>query len=161
MNINPNVQWWRVVAGVGLFCLAAVVIADQFFEDAVDFVFISAVVVLGLAFMWAFYARGVFWAVAPGVGLLAVAVAGVVSQFTPENNGWVSTLILGAAAYVIAAIPNPRADMKGIYAIGAMLLVIGFILAPLTAPWTIALCAATVLLTGYLLWRNRRAVFQA
>lgn len=161
MKINPNIQWWRVVAGVGLFSLAAVIIADQFFEDAVDFVFILAMIALGLAFMWAFYVRGVFWAVAPGMGLLAFAVAGTVSQFIPENNGWVSTLILGTAAYVIAAIPNPRADMKGIYAIGAMLLVIGFILAPLSVPWTVVLSAVTVLLTGYLLWRNREALSQA
>ena len=43
MNIDANMSWWRVVAGVGLFSLAAVVIADQFFEDAADYILSSRV----------------------------------------------------------------------------------------------------------------------
>ena len=161
MNINPNIQWWRVVVAVGLFSLAAVVLADQFLEEASEIVFLLALVLLGLSFMWAFYARGIFWAVAPGIGLFAFAAAGIVSHIVPENNGWVSTLILGAAAYVIGAIPNPRGEVKAAYLIGAMLLVIGFLLAPLTVAWTVVLCVATVLLTGYLAWRNKEALQQA
>lgn len=161
MNINPNIQWWRVVAGLGLFGLAAVFIADQFFQEAAEYVFVAVMILLGLSFMWAFYTRGVFWAVAPGVGLLALAVAGIMSWFVPENNGWVSTLILGAGAYVIGAIPNPRGEMKVAYPIGAMLLVIGFLLAPLSAALTIVLCVVTVLATGYLVWKNREALSQA
>jgi hypothetical protein len=43
MNIDANISWWRVVAGVGLFSLTTVVIADQFFEDAAGHVLPSRV----------------------------------------------------------------------------------------------------------------------
>ena len=62
---------------------------------------------MGLSFLWVFVARRIFWAVAPGVGALGLAVAVIVSAFVPENNGWVGTLILGASAFVMAALPNP------------------------------------------------------
>ena len=161
MSERPKLIWWRVVVAVSLFSLAAIIIADQFFEGVADYVLILALILLGLTFLWAFYARGIFWAVAPGVGLLAVAVAGIVSYFIEENNGWVATLILGAAAYIIGAIPNPRNEMKVTYPIGAMLLIIGFLLAPLSVPVTVVLCVVTILPTGYLIWRNREQFQQA
>jgi hypothetical protein len=161
MSKNSGVSWWRVVAAVGLFGLAAVFIADQFVEEATDYVLMLALVLLGLAFMWAFYARGVFWAVAPGVGLLAVVVAGIVTYFAPENNGWIATLILGAAAYIIGAIPNPRGEIKIAYLIGGMILVIGFLLAPMAVAVKVVLSAVTVIVTIFLLWRYRETLSQA
>jgi hypothetical protein len=39
-----------------------------------------------------------------------------------------------------------------------MILIIGFIMAPLALPLTIMLCVATLLLTGYLTWRNKQTL---
>jgi hypothetical protein len=161
MSNKSNRGWWRVIAALSLFGLAAIIIADQFFVEVVDYVVLLVLVGLGLAFMWVFYARGVFWAVAPGVGLLAVVAAGIVSQFAPENNGWIGSLILGAAAYIVGAIPNPMEEMKVAYLIGGMILIIGFLLAPLPVLATVVLCVVTVIVTGYLVWRYREALSQA
>jgi UDP-N-acetylmuramyl pentapeptide phosphotransferase/UDP-N-acetylglucosamine-1-phosphate transferase len=59
--------------------------------------------------------KEIWWAVAPGVGGIAFAVAILVSLLIPENNGWASVLILGVAAFLIAAIPNVRDSIKVAY----------------------------------------------
>jgi len=87
-----------------------------------------------------------------------LAVAVLVSLLIPENNGWVGMLILGAAAFVIAALPNVRDGIKVAYVVGAMILVIGFLMAPVTLVWKIILCVASAALGGYFIWRNRETL---
>ena len=154
MNIDLQKHWWIVIVVAAVVGIAILILADNLLPSLSPYAVLLFLVLLGASFLWAFITRGIFWAVAPGVGVLALAVGVVVSFFVPENNGWVATLILGVGSIVIGAIPNPRGEIKVTYFIGAMILVIGFLLAPLAPLWKIILCVASALGGAYVIWRS-------
>jgi hypothetical protein len=154
MKLNLHKNWWIVPVEAAIVGLLAIFLADQFFENLQTAAVFLFLLLVGLSFMWAFSWRGIWWAVAPGVGLLTVCVIIIVSLFIPENNGWVASLILGAGALVIGAIPNPRVEMKIAYVIAPWMLVIGFLISPLPLALRIVLAVASILFVIYLIWRN-------
>jgi hypothetical protein len=147
-------HWWIVPTTAGIIGVATLILAEQFFPNAVDFAVALLLSLVGLSFMWVFYARDVFWAVAPGVGCLTFVVIGIVYQFIPENNGWVATLMMSAGTMLIAAIPNRRPEMKVCYLIGDFILFIGILMMPVTLVWKVLLLVAAAAVTGLLVWRN-------
>ena len=159
MNAILRRHWWIVNVAAGVVGIIAMRLAEQYFPSLAPYATILFLTLVGLSFLWVFTTKkGIWWAVAPGVGAIAFAVALLVSLLIPENNGWVGMLILGAAAFVIAAIPNSRDGMKVAYVVGAMILVIGFLMAPVTLVLKIILCVASAALGGYFIWRNRETL---
>jgi hypothetical protein len=161
MDINLKKNWW--VVNVAAFAVGILVaeLTERYFEGLATYGGIFLFTLLGLSFLWVFNTRrDLFWAIAPAVGCFAFAIAGFVSPLFPDNNGWVATLILGVAGFVIAAIPNPRPEMKVSYGIGAMVLVIGFLLAPISLFWKIISSIVVVGLAVYFLWRDREELRQ-
>ncbi len=157
MNIDLQKNWWIVNVVAGVVGIAVDSLADQYFPSAAPYTSIFFLTLVGLSFLWVFNTKKeIWWSVAPGVGVLSLAVAGVVNLFIPENNGWVATLILGVAGFVIAALPNPRPEIKITYLIATLILVIGFLMAPLPTLWKIVSCVVCVMVGGYFTWLNRR-----
>ena len=163
MNIDLRRYWWIVPAAAGVAAIIILVLTDELAPDLSDYGLILALLLVGLSFLWAFLARGIWWAIAPAVGVLAFAVTvtlGVLLFPEAENLAWLAFLCLGAAGFVLGAIPNSRAGMKISYGFGAFILAIGFLIAPLPIVWRVILCVGSVLVGGYLVWRYR-ADFQA
>jgi Flp pilus assembly protein TadB len=86
---------------------------------------------------------------------LASAVAILVNLYLPENNGWIAILILGAGAFVIAAIPNRRVEVNVAHLMGIIVVVIGFLISPLRTLWKIVFIVVSVLLAAYFVWLDR------
>jgi len=159
MNVILRRHWWIVNVAAGVVGIIAMRLAEEYFPSLAPYATMLFLTLVGLSFLWVFTTKkGIWWAVAPGVGAIALAVAVLVSLLIPENNGWVGMLILGAAAFLIAAIPNVRDGMKVAYIVGAMTLVIGFLMAPIAPVWKIILCIASAALGGYFIWRNRETL---
>jgi hypothetical protein len=161
MNIDLQKRWWNVPAVAGGVGLLLLILVDELFPSLELYAMLLFLLLVGGSFLWVFGACRKFWAVAPGVGALGFAVAVIVTEFVPEPTGWVAALILGVTAFVMAAIPNPEPTFKGIYVIGAFILLIGFIMAPLAILWKVILCVASAALGAYLLWRNRDVLFKS
>ena len=159
MNVDLQKHWWIVPAVAGGVGVLFLVLAGELLPSLELYAVLFFLLLVGASFLWVFYARKKFWAVAPGVGALGLAVAVIVSALIPPNNGWVGTLILGATAFVMAALPNPNPALKGIYVVGVLILVIGCLMAPVTVVWKVILCVASAALGGYMLWRNRAVLF--
>ena len=155
MNINLQKQWAIIPAVAGAVGLVAVLVADEFFSSLAPYVLLFFFVLVGASFLWAFVKRDVWWAVAPGVGALAAAVAILVNLYLPENNGWIAILILGAGAFVIAAIPNRRIEVNVAHFVGIMIVVIGFLISPLRTVWKIVFVLASILLAAFFAWLDR------
>jgi hypothetical protein len=158
MNINLQRYWWIVPAAAGVAAIIILVLTDELVPDLSDYGLILALLLVGLSFLWAFLARRIWWAIAPAVGVLALAVTiilGVLFFPEAENLAWLAFLCLGAAGFVLGAIPNSRAGMKVSYGIGAFCLAIGFLAAPIPIVWRVILCVGSVLVGGYLVWLYR------
>ena len=155
MNVDLQKRWWIVPAVAGGLGVVLLVLVGELLPSLEFYAMLLFFLLVGLSFVWVFVVPRKFWAVAPGVGALGIAVALIVSQFIPENNGWVGTLILAVTVFVMAAIPNPWPPFKGVYAVGLLILLIGFMMVPLPVVWRIVLCVATVLVGAYLFWRDR------
>jgi hypothetical protein len=163
MNINLQRYWWIVPIIAAVAGIAIVELTDEFAPGLTDYADILFLLLVGLSFLWAFLARGIWWAIAPAVGVLAFAVTvtlGVLFFPEAENLAWLAFLCLGAAGFVLGVIPSSRAGMKISYGFGAFILAIGFLIAPLPIVWRVILCVGSVLVGGYLVWRYR-ANFQA
>jgi hypothetical protein len=155
MNIDLKKQWLLVPALAGVAGLVFVLVAGQFFPRLTPYALLLLFIPVGMGFLWAFVRRDVWWAVAPGVEVLAAAFAVLVNLCLPENNGWIAALILGAGAFVIAAIPNRRAEINVAHFFGVIILVIGFAVSPLRALWKIIFIVASLLLAAYFVWLDR------
>ncbi len=156
MSIDLRKNWWILIAAVSGVGFVVLVLATELFPAAESYALILFTTSLGLSFLWVFgISEKTWWAVAPGTGLLAFAVMGVLSPFIPENNGWIGMMMLAFAAFVIAAIPNPRPEMRGTgFAVGSGILMIGFLLFPVGPMWKLVLFVVYVpigLTIGYLL----------
>ena len=158
MHIDLQKQWWIVPVILGVLGLVGVILAYQYLPGLAPYALSLFSSLVGLCFLWAFIQWDVWWAVAPAVAALALAVAVTVSLFVPENNGWITTLILGTSAFVIAIIPNRRVEINVAHFIGIVILVIGFLISPLRTMWKVTFVVASLLLAGYLLWLDRKDV---
>jgi hypothetical protein len=156
MDIDLQKHWWIVPAILGVIGLVALILAYQFLFGLVPYLLILFSILVGLGFLWSFLKWDVWWAVGPAIVALALALALFVDLFLPENNGWVTTLILGASAFVIAIIPNRRIEVNVAHFVGIAILVIGFLVSPLRPMWKIIFIVASLLLAGYLLWLDRK-----
>ena len=155
MNINLKRQWLLVPALASVAGLFVVIVTDQFFPRLTPYALLLFLIPVGVSFLRAFVKRDVWWAVAPGVEVLAAALAVLVNLFLPKNNGWIATLILGAGAFVIAAIPNRRVEVNVAHLIGIIIVVIGFLISPLRTVWKIVFIFVSVLLAAFFAWLDR------
>jgi hypothetical protein len=155
MNINLKRQWLLVPILASVVGLLVVIVAGQFFPRLTPYALLLLLIPVGVSFLWAFVKQSVWWAVAPGVEVLAAALAVLVNLFLPNNNGWIAVLILGAGAFVIAAIPNRRAEINVAHFLGIIVVVIGFLISPLRIMWKIVFIVASVLLAAYFAWLDR------
>ncbi len=87
--------------------------------------------------------------------VLAGALAVLLSVFLPANNGWIAVLILGAGAFVIAALPNRRVEINVSHFVGIAIVVIGLLLSPLRTLWKIVFVLLSFLLAAYFAWLDR------
>ena len=162
MDIDLQKNWWIVNVAAGVVGVLVMILAEQFFPSLDDYATILFLTLVGLSFLWVFNTKKeIWWAVAPGVGALALAVASVANLIIGENNGWLASVIIGIGFLLMAVIPNPRAEILPIGYIGAIFaLVIGLLMAPITIPWKIIFCLASALIVGYFAWRNREKLQQ-
>jgi hypothetical protein len=142
-----------VVAVIGL---AAILLAYFFRPDRVSPVLAGVSALLGIAFLWAFARRGVWWAVILGVVLLALALICLVYCLLLGSIVWLGVLILGLAAYVIAVIPNQKVWINVFYVLGLGLVLAAIYISPIVQVWKIVLAAAFVLLFVLTLWLDRK-----
>ena len=141
-----------VVAVIGL----AVLLLSYFLRpDLVSYVLAAVSALLGMAFLWAFAKRDVWWAVIPGVGLLALALVCLVYGLLLGSIVWLGILLLGLGAYVIAVIPNDKVWINLFYLVGLILVLVAIILSPIVPVWQIILVVAFVLLFVLTLWLDR------
>jgi hypothetical protein len=113
---------------------------------------------LGVALLWAFGRRDVWWAVIPGVGLLTLAVICLVYCLLLGSIEWMVVLLLGLGAYVIAVIPNEKVWINVFYILGLILVLVAIVLSPIVLAWQIVLAVAFVLLFVLTLWLDREDV---
>ena len=114
---------------------------------------IGASPLLGIAFLWAFSRRDVWWAVIPGVGLLALALVYLVYSLLLGSVVWLG--ILGLGAYVIAVLSNDKVWINVFYIIGVILVLVAIYTSPIIQMWQIILSVAFVLLFLLTLWLDR------
>lgn len=109
MDIDLQKNWWIVNVAAGVVGILVVILAEEFFPSLADYAFILFLTLVGLSFLWVFNTKKeIWWAVAPGVGALAFAVAVVVGLIIGgENNGWLASVIIGIGFLLMAVIPNP------------------------------------------------------
>jgi hypothetical protein len=161
MNVDLRKKWWVVPVLAGAVGLLALVLALAVpgRQGPLPGQVLAALLLLlglvGLSFLWAFLRRDVWWAVAPGVGALASAVALLVNYVLPANNGWIAALIVGAGAFVIAAIPNRRVEVDVAHFVGIVLVLFGLILSPLRIGWKVLSIALALALALYFAWLDR------
>ena len=166
MKVDLQRQWWiaPIVAGVAGILAVLIALAISGRNSALPGLELAAVLLLlllvGASFGWAFLRRDVWWAVAPGVGALAAAVAVLVNYVLPENNGWIATLILGAGAFVIAAIPNRRVEINVAHFCGIAIILLGFIISPLRLVWKLVFVVVSIALAVYFAWLDREDLKQ-
>ena len=153
MNIQE--RWWIVPVVIGVAGLLAFFLAAQFVSVYAPYVLILVLALLGASFLWSFTRGDIWWAVAPAVVAFALAIAVLVNLFLPRNNGWMATLILGASAFVIAAIPNRRVEINVAHFIAILILLFGFVISPLRILWKIVFIVVSLLLAAYFAWLDR------
>ena len=156
MDINLEKEWWIAPALLGAVGLAAVLLARSSLAGLAPYALLLCSLLVGASTLWAYLRRDVWFAVAPAVVAFALAIAVVVDLFLPANNGWITILILGASAFVIALIPNRRIEINVAHFVGIAILVIGFLISPLRTVWKVVLIVASLTLAAYLLWLDRR-----
>lgn len=160
MRIDLDKHWWVVNVAAGVVGLIVLMLADAFFPTLESYAMYFFLILVGLSFLWLFVTRAeqAPWAIAPAVGCFTFVVVGLVNQMTgAETFGWVGSLIVGLGAAIIAAVPNPRIEIKVAYVVSLWFLVPGFLLSPLPLALRIILAAASVVAVAYLLWQNREA----
>ena len=141
-----------VVGALGLIALIIAYVVPHF---DVSPVLAAVTALLGLAFLWAFGRRDIWWAVIPGVGLLALALICLVNCLLLGSILWMSVLLLGLGAYVIAVIPNDKVWINVFYILGLILVLTAIYISPIVLMWQIVLVAAFVLLLALTLWLDR------
>jgi hypothetical protein len=148
-------SWAGFPLFVAVLGLVAILLAYFFWPDLVPPVLAGALAVLGIALLWAFGRRDVWWAVLPGVGLLALAALCLVYCLLLGSIVWLGILILGLAAYVIAVIPNEKIWINVFYVLGLILVLAAIYISPIVQLWKIILAIAFVLLFALTLWLDR------
>lgn len=148
-------NWAGFPLVVGVLGLAALVLAYVLRPGWVVQVIAAAATLLGIAFVWAFARRDVWWAVIPGVGLLTLALIGLVYYWLLGSILWLGVLLLGLGAYVIAAIPNQKVWINVFYLLGLILVIVAIFVSPIVLAWQIALTVAFLLLFALTLWLDR------
>jgi hypothetical protein len=148
-------NWAGFPLVVGVLGLIALVVAYMLPQIDVSPVLAAVAALLGFAFLWAFGRRDVWWAVIPGVGLLALALICLVNCLLLGNILWMSVLLLGLGAYVIAVIPNDKVWINVFYIVGLILVLIAIYISPIVQMWQIVLAVAFVLLLALTLWMDR------
>jgi hypothetical protein len=148
-------SWAGFPLVVGVIGLVALLLAYLFRKDLVAPVMAGAAALLGIAFLWAFSKRDVWWAVIPGVGLLSLALICLVYCLILGSVVWLGILLLGLGAYVIAVIPNEKVWINVSYILGLILVLIAIYISPMILMWKIILAVAFVLLFALTLWLDR------
>jgi hypothetical protein len=148
-------SWAGFPLVVGVIGLVALLLAYLFRKDLISPVMAGASAMLGLAFLWAFGSRDVWWAVIPGVGLLILGLICVANCLLLSSIVWLSILLLGLGAYLIAVIPNDKVWINVFYVLGLILTLIAILLSPIVQIWQIILMIAFVLLFALTLWLDR------
>jgi hypothetical protein len=155
MNVDRWKKWWVMPILGGAVGLLAVILAFAWIPRLELAAVLLLLALVGATFLWAFVRRDVWWAVAPGVGALVSAAAVLVNYVLPANNGWIATLIVGAGAFVIAAIPNRRAEVNVAHFVGIVLLLFGFVISPLRIVWKVISIALSIALALCFVWLDR------
>ena len=150
---NKGWAWFPLV--VGALGLVAFLLAYLLRPTWVSPVMAVASALLGIAFLWVFVEREIWWAVLPGVGLLTLAALCLVYCLLLGSIAWLGILLLGLGAYVIAAIPNEKVWINAFYVLGLILVLIAIFVSPIVLPWQIVLSVAFLLLFVLTLWLDR------
>ena len=140
---------------IGVLGLVVIVFLSVLHPNLLSQVMAVVTALLGVAFLWAFGRRDVWWAVIPGVGLLTLSLICLVYCLFLGSIVWMGVLLLGLGAYVIAVIPNEKVWINVSYVIGLILVLFGIYLSPIVRWWKVALAAAFVLLFVVTLWLDR------
>ena len=155
MKRNRQTSWWIVPVIACAIGLIALIVASQFTPSLLVYALLVLLMLVGAAFLWAFIARDVWWAVAPGVWALAGAAAVALNVFLPEHNGWIDVLILGAGTFLIAALPNRRIEVNVAHFVAIVVVVIGFLISPMRTVWKVVFIVLSILLAMYFAWLDR------
>lgn len=148
-------QWAGLPLLAGVIGLLALLRAYLFQSDWTSYALAGTSALLGLAFLWTFGRHGVWWAVVPGVGLLAAALVCLVYCLLWGNIAWLGLLILGLGAYVIAVLPNRKVWINAFYLLGVFLVLVAIYISPIVRMWQIILAVAFLLLLLLTLWLDR------
>jgi hypothetical protein len=155
MKHNRQKDWWIAPVIACAIGLVPLIIANQFAPSLLAYALLVLLVLVGAAFLWAFIAREVWWAVAPGVWALAGAAAVTLNLYLPQHNGWIDVLILGAGTFLIAALPNRRIEVNIAHFVAIVIVVIGFLLSPMRTVWKVVFIVLSILLAVYFAWLDR------
>lgn len=161
-KFDAQKQWWLVVVVAGLVGIAAMLIFDQWLPA---YRLIGTILMLGLigaAFCWAYAVNSErqWWAIIPGLGaftFLAALLADALIGTDPADD-WVSVLVLGIGAVIIAAVLKRTNARFVLVVVAVITFFVGILMSPATPLLKGILVAVDFLLAVFYLWRNRKAL---
>jgi len=160
-KFNAQKNWWIVVIVVTIVGITIKMSIDQWtpFAQAIgDFLFLG---LIGAVFYWAYSIdrEHLWWAIIPGLGAFTLLAALLANYFigTDPENDWISVLIIGIGAAIIGAVLKRKNAKVVLYAVALFTILIGIIGSPAITVIKIILIVVDILMTGFLMWRNRPA----
>ncbi len=162
VKFDAQKQWWLVVVVAGLVGIAAMLIFDQWLPA---YRLVGTILMLGLigaAFCWAYAVNRErqWWVIIPGLGaftFLAALLADAIIGTDPAND-WVSALVLGIGAVIIAAVLKRTNARFVLVVVAVITFFVGILMSPATPLLKGILVAVDFLLAVFYLWRNRKAL---
>jgi hypothetical protein len=161
-KFNAQKQWWQVVIAVGLVGVAAMVITDQWlpaYRLAGSFLMLG---LIGASFCWAYAINRErqWWAIIPGLGaftLLAALLADSLVGTDPAND-WVSVLVIGIGAVIIAALLKHWNARYVLVIVAVITFFVGILMMPVTPLVKGIMIAVEFLMAAFYFWRTRKAL---
>lgn len=156
-----RVNWWALIPGFTLFCVALIVILGWLAPEFAGY-WGGALILggIGISFLVVFLLeRELWWAVIPAGVMLTLAVISALGEMVPDvETGGIFFLGLGATFGALPVTSSPAGQMKWAWIPAAILVGMGLLMI-LAVEDLIAYLwpAALVLLGGYLIWRALRA----
>ncbi len=158
-KFNAQKHWWIVVIVLAAVGIVADLTMDQLMPGYEALAYPIALGLTGVGFCWAYSVSKdrLWWAIIPGLALLTLLAAGLADLLfgTDPSNDWISVLVIGIGALIIAAVLK-RKDARLVLLIVAMFaFLVGIAMAPMALPLKGILIAVEVLAFVVYAWRTR------
>ena len=163
-QFNSQKQWWIVVVVVVAVALLVLVITDQWLTGYKTAGMFLSLALIGAVFCWVYSINRerLWWAIIPGLGVVTLLVAGIADLLigTDPSNDWITGLVLGVGALVIAAVLKRPDARQVLIIIAGFAFLVGFAMAPVIIVLKVILILADVLVFGFYLWSKRKTLIR-